>query len=88
MEIPLPAWLGALAGTTIGVIAYVAAIGAIDRRLRAVNAVKAPQDGGEFERRLAVLRRIILAIDIGICAALGYWLGGAWGGAADLRIPL
>ena len=87
MDYSLPAWLGALAGTVIGVVIYVAAMGLIDRTLRALETSDTPQERGEFERRLSVMRRTILAIDIAVCAAAGYWIGAAWGGAAT-RAPL
>jgi hypothetical protein len=88
MDISLPAWLGALAGTVVGALIYAAAVGAIERRLRARDTSATPQEREAFERRLSVIRRTVLALDIGICAALGYWLGGVWDAAADPRMPL
>jgi hypothetical protein len=87
MEYSLPAWLGGLAGTVVAVAIYLPAIGAVERRLRARSAATTPEQRGEFDSRLSMVRRLILGIDIAICATLGYWIGGAIG-AAGASAPL
>jgi hypothetical protein len=81
MEYSLPAWLGALAGTIVAVAIYVPAIRAIDRQWRAQSGAITADKRAEFEDRLSVMRRLILAVDIAICAVLGYWIGGIFGAA-------
>ena len=86
MEYSLPAWLGGLAGTVVAVAIYGGpAIRAVERRLRAQRGPTTLQQRAEFERRLSVVRRLILGIDIAICATLGYWIGGAIGAAGIPR---
>jgi hypothetical protein len=87
MDYSLPAWLGALAGTAIAAAAYVPVIRIIDRHLRGLSGVTTPEERAEFERRLSIIRRVILGIDIAILATLGYWIGGAIGGS-DVSAPL
>jgi len=87
MEYSLPAWLGGLAGTMIAVAIYLPAIRAVERHLRAQSGSTTPEQRAEFERKLSLVRRLILGIDIAICATLGYWIGGAIG-AAGASPPL
>jgi hypothetical protein len=75
MEFSLPAWLGGLAGTVIGVAIYVPAIRVIERHLRAHGGPQTLEQRTAFEEKLSVLRRLILGADIVILAALGYWIG-------------
>jgi hypothetical protein len=88
MEIPLAAWLGALVGTVIGVALYMAALGFIDRWLRRHDRPRTMEERIEFEAMLATKRRSILALDIAICASIGYWIGGALAAAAHTGAPL
>ena len=81
MSIPWPGWLGALAGTVIGVVIYVAALGLIEAQLRTLENPQTAEERAEFARRRSAMRRGILAIDIAICAAVGYWIGQAIGHA-------
>ena len=80
MEISLPAWLGALAGTIVAVAIYVPIIRIVERRLRAQSGPKTLEQRSQFEDRLSVMRRLILGADIAILATLGYWIGEAVGG--------
>jgi hypothetical protein len=78
MEFSLPAWLGALAGTVVAVVLYVPSIRQVDRRLR--TRLTAEQVAA-LQEKFSILRRIILFVDIAICATLGYWIGNAIGAA-------
>jgi Na+/proline symporter len=84
MEYSLPAWLGGLAGTVLAVALYVPAIRRIERRLRAHTGPTTLEARAEFENRLSVYRRLILAADIAILATVGYWIGHLVGGAGAL----
>jgi len=80
MEFSLPAWLGGLAGTIVAVVICIPAIPVIERRLRAQSGPQTLEQRAAFEDKLSVIRRLILAADIAILAAAGYWLGSALGG--------
>ena len=88
MDIPMAAWLGALVGTVIGVVIYVAALGFIDRRLRQPDRPSTMEERIEFEAMLSAKRRAILAVDIALCAAIGYWVGGALAAPRRAGAPL
>lgn len=79
MEYSLPAWLGALAGTVVAVAIYVPAIRAFEAYWRAQKGPPPAPERAEFESRLSLLRRLILATDIAILATAGYWIGTAIG---------
>jgi hypothetical protein len=81
MEFSLPAWLGGLAGTVVAVVIYVPAIRVVERRMRAQSGPQTRERHAEFEDRLSVLRRLILAAGIAILATMGYWVGNAFGAA-------
>jgi hypothetical protein len=80
MDLSLPAWLGALCGMIVAVAIYVPAIRIVERHLRRSSDAKAPEQRAAFEDRLSVVRRLILACDIAILAAAGYWIGNMFGG--------
>jgi hypothetical protein len=75
-EYSLPAWLGALAGTVVAVACYVPSIRQVERRLRTRLA---PEQVAALQEKFSILRRVILFIDIAICATSGYWIGNALG---------
>ena len=84
MEYSLPAWLGALVGAAIAVALYVPTIRIVDRHLRAQGA-PAAEEREDFESRIALVRRSILAVDVAILATLGYWVGKVLGGTPALH---
>jgi hypothetical protein len=81
MELSLPAWLGALCGMVVAAAIYVPGIRLVERHLRGSSDVKTPEQRGVFENKLSVVRRLILAFDVAILAAAGYWIGNMFGGA-------
>ena len=85
MELSLPGWIGGLAGTVIAVVLYVPGIRAIERHWRAQHSPASADQRAEFEARLSLLRRVILAVDIAVLATLGYWIGNALAGAGAPR---
>ena len=80
MEYSLPAWLGALAGTGVAVGIYVPSIRVWERSLRAGGGPTTLEKRAEFEEKLSLMRRVILAAAIAILATLGYWIGTVIGG--------
>jgi len=85
MEYSLPAWLGALIGAVVAVVLYVPTIRIVDRQLRAQGAPAEAEEREDFESRIALVRRLILGVDIALLATLGYWIGRALGGAPALH---
>ena len=79
MELSLPAWLGALCGMIIAAAIYVPGIRIVERHLRRLSDAKTPEQRGAFEDKLSVVRRVILAFDVAILAAAGYWIGNMVG---------
>jgi hypothetical protein len=79
MELSLPAWLGALAGMIVAAAIYVPVIRVVERHLRSSSDVKTPEQRVAFEDKLSVVRRLILAFDVAILAAAGYWIGNMFG---------
>ena len=75
MEISLAGWIGVVAGTVVGVANYLVFIAALERALRAQNTSQTGEEREAFERKLSVVRRIILGFDILVFAAVGYWIG-------------
>ena len=81
MELSLPAWLGALCGMIVAAAIYVPGIRIVERRLRSLSDARTPEQRDAFEDKLSVVRRLILAFDVAILAAAGYWIGNMFGGA-------
>jgi hypothetical protein len=80
MELSLPAWLGALCGMIVATAIYIPAIRLVERHLRGSSDAKTPEQRGALENKLSVVRRLILAFDVAILAAAGYWIGNMFGG--------
>jgi hypothetical protein len=80
MELSLAGLLGALVGTVLGVINYAVIVGFVESRLRALDKSQPGAEREEFERKISLMRRIILGIDIFVFAGIGYWFGKTIGG--------
>ena len=80
MELSPAGLVGAVVGTVIGVINYAVVLGFVETRLRKLDRSQTSAEREEFERKLSLMRRIVLAIDIVAFSALGYWLGRTVGG--------
>jgi len=80
VEYSLPGFIGALVGVIIGVINYVAVISMVQGRLRKLDRSQSSEEREEFERKLSLMRRLVLGIDIVAFAAVGYWFGRTVGG--------
>jgi hypothetical protein len=73
MELSLAGLLGAMAGSLLGAINAVAIIGY-------ANSWMHERQLAQGEESAALVRRGILAANIVICAAIGYWFGKSLGG--------
>ena len=80
MELSPAGFVGAVIGTIIGVINYAAVVAFVESRLRKLDRSQTSAEREEFERKLSLLRRLVLGIDIVVFAALGYWFGRTVGG--------
>ena len=80
MELSPAGFVGAVIGTIIGVINYAAVVVFVESRLRKLDRSQTSAEREEFERKLSLLRRLVLGIDIVVFAALGYWFGRTVGG--------
>ena len=80
MEYSLPGFIGAFVGVVIGVINFGVIISIVQGRLRKLDRSQTPAERDEFERKLSLMRRIVLGIDIVVFSAIGYWIGRAIGG--------
>jgi hypothetical protein len=80
MDLSQPGLLGAMLGTIVGVLNYLVFLRIFVPRLRATDKSQTGEERDEFERKISLLRRIILSLDVVVFAALGYWLGRTVGG--------
>ena len=54
-------------------------IGFVEKSLRAHDQSQTAEEREAFERKIAVMRRIVLALDILLFGGLGYWIGETLG---------
>ena len=80
MELSLSGLIGAVVGTVLGVINYAVIVGFVEARLRALDKSQTAAEREEFERKISVMRRLVLGIDIVVLASIGYWFGTTLGG--------
>jgi hypothetical protein len=80
MELSLAGLLGAFVGTVLGVINYAVIVGFVESRLRALDKSETAAEREEFERKISLMRRIILGLDIFVFAGVGYVVGKTIGG--------
>ena len=73
MDLSLAGLLGAMVGSLLGAINAVAIIGY-------ANSWMHERQIGQSEENAALMRRGILAANIIVCAAIGYWFGESLGG--------
>jgi hypothetical protein len=79
MEFTLWHQLGILVGAALGYLNFRFIIGIIVPRLRALDNATTAEERGAFERKIALLRRIILVFEILALAVIGYFVGGLVG---------
>jgi hypothetical protein len=80
VEYSLPGFIGAFVGVVIGVVNYGVVISVAEGRLRKLDRSQTSEEREAFERKLSLMRRLVLGIDIAAFAALGYWFGRTVGG--------
>jgi hypothetical protein len=80
MDLSPSGLLGAMLGTIVGVLNYVVFLRVLVPRLRALDKSQSREEQEEFERKMSLMRRIILAADVVLFAAVGYYAGRFIGG--------
>jgi hypothetical protein len=80
VDYSLPGFIGAFVGVVIGVINYAVIIAIVEGRLRKLDRSQTREERNEFERKTALMRRIVLGIDVVVFSAVGYWFGRTIGG--------
>ena len=70
-----PEWIGALIGFVLGYIDYKIVVGVVQMRLKRVHADDVAADLAPFERKLKVLRVVILIMTLGAFPVIGYLTG-------------
>jgi hypothetical protein len=80
MELSLAGLVGAVVGTVLGVINYAVIVGFVESRLRALDKSETAAEREDFERRISIMRRLILGIDVFVLGGVGYWFGKTIGG--------
>jgi hypothetical protein len=80
--IDLSAWglVGAVVGMVVAAVNYFAVIGFVEKSLRSHDRSQTAGERAEFERKIGVMRRTVLALDILFFGGLGYWIGEALSG--------
>jgi len=80
MELTPPGLLGAVVGIVLGLINYGVIVGFVTGRLRALDKSESRAEREEFERKLSLMRRIILWTDVIFFGGIGYWFGQTMAG--------
>ena len=75
LDISLGGLLGAIAGTVVAGVSYHLFIGALEHRMREREQLQSPEERDTFDRKMSLVRRIVLTTDLFLFAAVGYWLG-------------
>ena len=80
MELSLAGLVGAFVGLVAGWGNYLVIVGIAERKLRQLDKSETLADRAVFEHKLALMRRIILALDTVVFTVVGYSIGHVIGG--------
>jgi hypothetical protein len=80
MTLSLWGLAGAVIGAALGYVNFRVIIGILEPRLRKLDDSKTAEERGNFERKIAWLRRIFFAVEIVVLGAVGYFVGTLFGG--------
>jgi membrane protein required for beta-lactamase induction len=67
--------LGAAIGAVFGIASALFVVAAVSERLRALDRSETPSARAELERKIVLLRWIVVSIDAIVFAIIGYWVG-------------
>jgi hypothetical protein len=74
IDISLAGLLGAVVGTLVAATAYYLSIGPIEQLLRRQERLETAEARNRQANEIALLRRVVLTVELAICAGAGYWL--------------
>ena len=80
MGLSLWGQIGALIGAALGYINFRVIIAILEPRLRALDRSQTTDERGAFERKIVLLRRVLVFLEITILAIVGYFVGNLFGG--------
>jgi hypothetical protein len=80
MGLSLWGQIGALIGAVLGYVNFRVIMAVLEPRLRRLDNSRTAEERGAFERKMVLLRRIFLVLEIGILGAIGYFVGSLFGG--------
>jgi hypothetical protein len=69
---------GAIIGAVIGYFSYLFLMSVLEPRLRATDHSKTPEERADFERRIGLLRTILLVAEVGLLGAAGFVIGQSY----------
>lgn len=75
MDLSTAGLAGAVIGAALGVMSALAIVSVVTERLRALDRSKTDAERAVLERKIVLLRRIVLGVEGAVFAGLGYWLG-------------
>jgi uncharacterized membrane protein YqhA len=75
IDLSLAGLIGAMVGTVVAAVVYHLFIGRLERAVRARQTLQKTEERDASDLSLSVVRRVVLAVDVFILAAFGYWLG-------------
>ena len=80
MSFSLPGLIGAAMALVIGLVNYGVIVSVVEGRLRALDRSQTALERTSFERRIMLMRRLILVTDIIVFPPIGYLFGKTIGG--------
>ncbi len=75
MGISLAGLIGAVAGTLVAAINYYLFVAILDRGARERELTQSPGERDSYDRKMSVVRRLVLTADLVVFAGAGYWFG-------------
>jgi hypothetical protein len=75
MELSLWGQIGALIGAALGYLNFRVIIGILEPRLRALDKSNTAEERNAFERKIVLLRRIFVTLEVVILGIVGYFVG-------------
>ena len=80
MELSLAGLIGAFIGLVAGWASYMVVVSTLEPRLRKLDKSESPTERAAFEDKLALMRRLILGIEVVVFSVVGYAVGHLIGG--------
>jgi hypothetical protein len=75
IEFPVAGFLGAVGGTILAAMVYLAGAVVVLPRLHARIAAMEGSQRQRYEARFCLMRQAVLAADIALLGSIGFWLG-------------